>query len=72
MWIKPSELPEDFHQSCWVCYRGWTDWFEPKVEVVVNNSIRHREYYDSIQEHWSYMDDHNYRVMLIEKPEKPE
>lgn len=66
-WIKPSELPGYIWGYAWVTWKLFPqdDWITPKMELV----NRYHEVWDSINDHWKWMDDNKYRIMLIEPPE---
>jgi translation elongation factor P/translation initiation factor 5A len=71
-WIKPSELPENFHGHCWVCYKGtlFSEMFKPTCEVVQNHYNNGRaQYWRDSEGCWAFMADESYRVMIVEKPD---
>lgn len=69
-WIKPSELPENFHGSCWVCYKGFYAIYEPTCEIVQKHYNNGRaEYFRDGEGHWEYLSDESYRVLPLEVPE---
>lgn len=70
-WIKPSELPEHFYGSCWVCKK---DWYSKKIWepdlLLIQNHYRGTipEYWCDARGGWEYLSDEAYRVMPLETP----
>lgn len=75
-WIRPSELPDRFHGSCWVVWKSWTRTSHEKIHepslYLVQNYYR-----GNIPEYWcdegyyTALKEDEYRLIILDVPVKP-
>lgn len=71
-WIKPSKLPDDFWGEVFVMVKSqYTDYRTKNAEIHMVKKEDHKvKHYNTATNSWWRIDDKQYRVMLIQRPEQ--
>lgn len=68
-WIKPDDLPEEFWDECFVGHKNEKGYHVDSAIKMVRKFDKVSKWYcESLQEWFSFRDDIDYRVMVIEYP----
>lgn len=74
-WLKPSELPNDFWAECFVHFENNLGSLPVYISMVRNFNHYDQEVleiYSEVQKLWEPMNDVEYKLMIIDKPEYQE